>query len=113
MLGVRGLFHAVAPFTGHATDITEHRWSMHRPYRRVFLCSEMTPTTTEEAGKKRWKGVKKKDHLAISAKGGQTAWKEMSSEQRSAEMKRRAVVRAENAKKKAHAEARAKKKTKK
>jgi len=65
------------------------------------------PTTTEEAGKKRWKGVGKKKHREISAKGGQSAWEAMTSEERSAEMKRRAVVRAENAKKKARQEARA------
>ena len=31
-------------------------------------------TTTEEAGRKRWKGVLKKEHRAIAAKGGKSAW---------------------------------------
>jgi hypothetical protein len=53
----------------------------------------MTPTTTEEAGKKRWKGVSKRKHRTISAKGGQSAWAGMTAEERSAEMKRRAAKR--------------------
>jgi hypothetical protein len=53
----------------------------------------MTPTTTEEAGRKRWKGVKKDEHRAISSKGGQSAWASMTPEERSAEMKRRAAKR--------------------
>jgi hypothetical protein len=50
-------------------------------------------TTTEEAGRKRWKGVPKKEHLAIAAKGGKSAWAGMTAEERSAEMKRRATKR--------------------
>jgi hypothetical protein len=53
----------------------------------------MAPTTTEEAGRKRWKGVKKGEHRAISSKGGQSAWATLSPEERSAEMKRRAAKR--------------------
>ena len=49
--------------------------------------------TTEDAGKKRWKGVRKKEHREISAKGGQSAWAGMTPEERSAEMKRRAAKR--------------------
>ena len=62
-----------------------------------YSAGRMTPMTTEEAGKKRWKGISKKKHRAISAKGGQSTWATMTAEERSAEMKRRAVVRAKNA----------------
>jgi len=58
----------------------------------------MVAMTTDEAGRKRWRGVKKKDHLAVSAKGGKSAWASMTPEERSAEMKRRAEVRAKNQK---------------
>jgi len=50
---------------------------------------------------------------AEGQKGGQSAWARLGPEERSAEMKRRAVVRAENAKKKARQEARAQGKKKK
>jgi hypothetical protein len=53
----------------------------------------MAPTTTEEAGRKRWRGVKRSEHRAISSKGGQSAWSKMTPEQRSAENKRRAAKR--------------------
>jgi hypothetical protein len=59
----------------------------------MVISGSMTPTTTDEAGKKRWKGVSKGMHRAISAKGGQSAWAGMTAEERSAEMKRRAAKR--------------------
>jgi hypothetical protein len=50
-------------------------------------------TTTKEAGRKRWRGVKKQEHLAVSSKGGASAWASMTPAERSAEMKRRAAKR--------------------
>jgi len=58
----------------------------------------MVAMTTDEAGRKRWRGVKKRDHLEVSAKGGKASWAQMTPEERSAEMKRRAQVRAKNRK---------------
>jgi hypothetical protein len=57
-------------------------------------------TTTEEAGRKRWRGVGKEEHRAIASKGGKTSWANMTPEERSAENKRRAQVRAQNRAKK-------------
>jgi hypothetical protein len=54
-------------------------------------------TTTKEAGRKRWRGVKKQEHLAVSSKGGASAWASMTPEERSAEMKRRAKKRKKKA----------------
>jgi hypothetical protein len=57
-------------------------------------------TAREEAGRKRWRGVKKEEHHTIASKGGKKSWASMTREQRSAENKRRAEVRAKNRAKK-------------
>jgi hypothetical protein len=52
-----------------------------------------------EKGAERWKGTTKKQKQEFASKGGKSAWSGMSLEERSAEMKRRAKVRAKNRKK--------------
>ena len=65
-----------------------------------------------EAARKGWAKKSEGEKKAVVSKASLAYWDRLSPEERSAEMKRRAVVRAENAKKKARAEARAKKKKK-
>jgi hypothetical protein len=70
-------------------------------------------THLKRAAKTRWAKATQEEKSATMQHASSAYWASMTPQQRSAEMKRRAVVRAENAKKKARAEARAKKKTKK
>ena len=55
--------------------------------------------TVKEAGSKRWKDISAKEHKNISAKGGKNTWANLTADERSAEMKRRAKVRKKNAEK--------------
>jgi hypothetical protein len=48
------------------------------------------------AGRKRWKGVEKKERSRILSAAGKASWADLTSEQRSVEMKRRARVRKRN-----------------
>jgi hypothetical protein len=45
------------------------------------------------AGRKRWKGVEKKERSKILSAAGKASWANMTPEERSVEMKRRAKVR--------------------
>jgi hypothetical protein len=45
--------------------------------------------STEDAGRKRWKSISKKERALIASKGGKSAWAKLTKEERSAEMKRR------------------------
>jgi hypothetical protein len=58
-------------------------------------------TTTEEAGRRRWKGTTRKQRKELASKAVGSFWAKLSPEQRSAEMKRRAQVRERNRAKKA------------
>jgi hypothetical protein len=48
------------------------------------------------AGRKRWKGVPKSDRRKIASAAGNAFWTNLTPEERSAEMKRRARVRNQN-----------------
>jgi hypothetical protein len=61
-------------------------------------------------GRARATALSEKSRKEIASGAGKSAWQSLTPEERSTEMKRRAVVRAENAKKKVRAGARAKKK---
>jgi hypothetical protein len=50
----------------------------------------------EAAGRKRWKGVAKKERSSILSAAGKASWAKMTPEERSVEMKRRAAVRKRN-----------------
>ena len=49
--------------------------------------------TTEEAGRRRWKGTTKKERKELASKAVGSFWAKLSPEERSAEMKRRAAKR--------------------
>jgi hypothetical protein len=67
--------------------------------RRVQLMGpEAHAALSSAGGTGRWKGVSAKKHAAITSAGGKKAWADMTPDQRSAEMKRRAQVRAEKRK---------------
>ncbi len=51
------------------------------------------PLTAGEMARKRWEGVTKEERVVIMRAAGKKAWSDMSPEERSAEMKRRALVR--------------------
>jgi hypothetical protein len=48
------------------------------------------------AGRKRWKGVSKSERRKIGSAGGKASWADLTPEERSVEMKRRAKVRERN-----------------
>lgn len=52
-------------------------------------------------GRKRWKGVERKERSKILSAAGKASWANMTPEERSAEMKRRAKVRNQNRARKA------------
>jgi hypothetical protein len=54
----------------------------------------------QRARKKRWATKTKAEKQATASHAGRAYWANLSAEERSAEMKRRAVVRAKNAKRK-------------
>jgi hypothetical protein len=57
--------------------------------------------TVKEAGRRRWRGVGKDARTKLAAQAAGSYWARMTSEQRSAEMKRRVKVRERNRAKKA------------
>jgi hypothetical protein len=48
------------------------------------------------AGRKRWKGIEKKERSRILSAAGKATWADFTSKERSVEMKRRAAVRKRN-----------------
>jgi hypothetical protein len=48
------------------------------------------------AGRKRWKGVQKKERSRILSAAGKASWADLTPEERSVEMKRRARIRKRN-----------------
>lgn len=50
-------------------------------------------TTTQDAGKARWKGVSAKERKELMRQASRAYWDSLSPEERSAEMKRRAKKR--------------------
>jgi hypothetical protein len=49
--------------------------------------------TVNEAGRRRWRGVGKEARAKLAGKAAGSYWSKLTSEERSAEMKRRAKVR--------------------
>jgi hypothetical protein len=93
-------------FVTGGEDITDEGSSVSTSDRSSFsvrvkkyILSAMV-ITVREAGRKRWKNVSDQDRRVLAAKAGKAAWASMSAEEKSAEMKRRAAVRAKNQKKK-------------
>jgi len=55
--------------------------------------------TVKQAGRKRWEKLTKEQRQEVAAAGGKAYWANMTAEERSAEMKRRAQVRVQKRKK--------------
>lgn len=66
----------------------------HKRYRANYKATMVM--STEEAGRRRWKGTTIKQRKELAAKAVSSFWDKLSPEQRSAEMKRRAVKRKKN-----------------
>jgi len=90
---LRSMFHAHGPITPE--------WFGSAAKRIVKqLANAKLDGLARIMGRRRWAGVSAEEHSKITkaggAKGGRTAWANKTKAQRSAEMKRRAVVRAKN-----------------